>query len=133
MSGYFVFSPTHLTAKLRWVGLEADMALGRELKRRAKAAVAPLVFLSLVGYFGWNATQGDHGLVAYTQRQQLLKRAQGDLANARAELADWQRRVAALQSDHLDADILDQRARAMLNLSDPGDIIVPYPDKDRLY
>jgi len=29
--------------------------------------------------------------------------------------------------------MLDERARAMLNLSDPGDIIVPYGDKDRLW
>lgn len=128
-----MFRRTDLTAKLRWTGLEADVARGREFKRRAKAAIAPLVFLSLVGYFGWNATQGDHGLVAYAQRRQLLKQAQGDLATAQAERTEWQRRVAALQSDHLDADMLDQRARAMLNLSDPGDIIVPYPDKDRLY
>ncbi len=109
------------------------MALGREIKRRAKGAIAPLVFLSLVGYFGWNATKGDHGLVAYAQRQQLLKQAEDDLALAQAERADWQQRVAALQADHLDADMLDERARAMLNLSDPGDIIVPYGDKDRLY
>jgi cell division protein FtsB len=132
MSGHFEFSFAHLAAKLHRAGLE-DMALARELKRRAKAAIAPLVFLSLVGYFGWNAIQGDHGLVAYAERRQLLTQAQDDLAKARAEHADWQRRMAALQSDHLDADMLDQRARAMLNLSDPGDIIVPYPDKDRLY
>ena len=109
------------------------MAFGRALKRRAKAAIAPFVFLALVGYFAWNATHGNHGLIAYAQRQQLLKQAQDDLAQVQAEKTEWERRVAALRSDHLDADMLDERARAMLNLSDPGDIIVPYGDKDRLY
>lgn len=109
------------------------MAVGRELKRRAKAAIAPLVFLALVGYFGWSATQGDHGLVAYTQRQQLLKLAQDDLAQTRKDRTEWERRVAALRTDRLDADMLDERAREMLNLSDPGDILVPYGDGQRLY
>jgi len=109
------------------------MAFGRALKRRAKAAIAPLLFLALVGYFAWNATHGAHGLIAYAQRQQLLKQAQDDLAQVQAEKTEWERRVEALQSDHLDADMLDERARAMLNLSDPGDIIVPYGDKDRLW
>jgi cell division protein FtsB len=109
------------------------MASVRTLRRRAKGAIAPVVFLALVGYFAWNATHGDHGLLAYAQRQQLLKQAQDDLAHAQAERTDWERRVAALRSDHLYADMLDERAREMLNLSGPGDIIVPYGDKDRLY
>lgn len=109
------------------------MAIGRAIKRRLRGAIAPVVFLTLVGYFAWNATHGDHGLIAYAQRQQLLKEAQDDLAQVQAEKTEWERRVAALRSDHLDADMLDERARAMLNFSDPGDIIVPYGDKDRLY
>ncbi len=109
------------------------MSLGRELKRRAKAAIAPLIFLSLVGYFGWNATHGNRGLVAYAQRQELLTRAQADQAKALAERDGWERRVAGLRSSHLDADMLDERARAMLNLADPADIIVPYAPQDRLF
>lgn len=106
------------------------MEIGQRIKRRLRAAVAPLFFFGLVGYFGWSATQGDHGLVAYAQRQQLLKQAQDDLAHAQAERSAWEHRVAALRTDHLDADMLDERARAMLNLSDPADIIVPTPDGD---
>ena len=51
------------------------MPLGRDVKRRLKAVVAPLFFLSLVGYFSWNAVQGNRGLVAYAQRQELLAHA----------------------------------------------------------
>ncbi len=109
------------------------MAFGRELKRRLRASIAPLFFFSLVGYFCWSATQGDHGLVAYAQRQRLLQQAQDDLAKVQADRTLWERRVAALRMDHLDADMLDERARAMLNLSDPGDLIVPYADKDKLF
>ncbi len=109
------------------------MPLGREIKRRLKAAVTPLIFLGLVGYFGYNATQGNRGLVAYAQRQELLAQAQADQARALAERDAWERRVSGLRARHIDADALDERARAMLNLADPSDIIVPYGTSDRLF
>ncbi len=109
------------------------MQLGREIKRRLKAAIAPLIFLSLVGYFGWNAVQGNHGLVAYAQRQQILAQAQADQAQTQADKDAWDRRVSALRSRHLDADMLDERSRAMLNLANPNDIIVSYGPKDHVF
>ncbi len=109
------------------------MALGRELKRRAKAAIAPVVFLAITAYFGWSATQGNHGLVAYAQRQELLRQADAEHAAAQAERDSWERRVAGLRANHLDPDTLDERARAMLNLADPNDVIVPSAAKDRLF
>ena len=109
------------------------MQLGREIKRRLKAAIAPLIFLSLVGYFGWNAVQGNHGLVAYAQRQQILAQAKADKAQSKADKDAWDLRVAALRSRHLDADMLDERSRAMLNLANPNDIIVSYGPKDHVF
>jgi cell division protein FtsB len=109
------------------------MAVGRELKHRVKAAIAPLIFLAITGYFGWSATQGNHGLVAYSQRQVLLRQAEAEHAAVQAEHDGWERRVAGLRANHLDPDTLDERSRAMLNLADPKDVIVPYTTKDRLF
>ena len=109
------------------------MAIGRELKRRTKGAIAPLIFLAITGYFGWSATQGNHGLVAYAQRQELLRQAEAEHATAQAERDSWERRVSGLRANHLDPDTLDERARAMLNLANPNDVIVPYTAKDRLF
>ena len=109
------------------------MQIGREIKRRLKAAIAPLIFLSLVGYFGWNVVQGNHGLVAYTQRQQMLAQAQADQVQTEADKDALDRRVSALRSRHLDADMLDERSRAMLNLANPNDIIVSYGPQDHVF
>lgn len=109
------------------------MSIGREVRRRAKAAVPPLVFLLLVAYFIWNATQGDRGLRATAIRQEDLKAAQADLARAEADLAMWERRVSGMRADRLDPDALDENARTRLNLSDPADIMVPYGPGKRLY
>jgi cell division protein FtsB len=109
------------------------MSFARAVKRKVRAAIPPLIFLSLVGYFCWSATQGDRGLKTYALRQQQLKEAQADLASAQAEQQNWEHRVLSLRSAHLDTDTLDERARAMLNLADPTEVVVPYPQGQRLY
>src|ERR1700729_2606061 len=109
------------------------MQLGRESKPRLKAAIPPLIFLSLVGYFGWNVVQGNHGLVAYAQRQQMLAQAQADQVQTQADKDALDRRVSALRSRHLDADMLDERSRATLNLANPNDIIVSYGPQDHVF
>jgi cell division protein FtsB len=110
-----------------------SMSFARSLNRRGRAAVPPLVFLLLVAYFLWQATQGEHGLKAYAQRLQDLKGAQAELDQAQAEQAAWERRVASLRTGRLDPDALDERARAMLNLSDPNDIILLYGTGQKLF
>ena len=109
------------------------MSFARELKKRCRAAVPPLVFLALAGYFGWSATQGDRGLAGYAKGQTDLVLAKADLARAEAERAMWERRVASLRPAHLDPDALDERGRAMLNLSESNDIVIPYTPAQKLF
>jgi cell division protein FtsB len=109
------------------------MSVARSLKRKAQAAIAPAVFLSLVAYFLWQATQGDRGLKSYALRQEDLRGAQAELQRAEIDMAAWERRVTALRTSRLDPDALDERSRAMLNLSDPSDVIVPYGSGKHLF
>ncbi|MGE0416809.1 MAG: septum formation initiator family protein [Acetobacteraceae bacterium] len=104
-----------------------------DLKRRAKALIAPAVFLTITGYFVWNVTTGDRGLVAYAHRQELLHQVEVDNTAAKTERDRWERRVSGLRNSQLDPDTLDERARAMLNLADPTDVVVQYPAKDKLF
>ena len=109
------------------------MDFGRAVKRRVKAALPPAFFLSLVAYFAWNTDQGPHGRRTYTQQLSLLSQAQSDREAALAAQTAWSQRVSGLRDDGLDLDTLNARARAMLNLADPRDIVVPYGPRDRLY
>ena len=103
------------------------MSIGREIKRRAKLCVPPVLLLGVAAYFGWSATQGPRGLQSYERQKDQLRLAQLELVGANAEAEAWERRVGDLRSSHLDADMLDERARAMLNLADPTDVVVMYP------
>lgn len=109
------------------------MSFGQEAKRRAKAMIAPAVFLAITGYFGWNATQGDRGLVAREQREQLQAEADRDLTAAKAERDGWETRVSGLRTKHLDPDTLDERSRFMNNLSQPNEVVVKLGQQDKLY
>jgi cell division protein FtsB len=109
------------------------MSIGRSIRRRCKAAIPPIIFLALVAYFLWNATQGDRGLQAAAQRQADVRAAQAELDRAKSDMQVWERRVASLRSARLDQDALDERVRAILNLSDPSDIIVSYGPGEHLF
>ncbi len=74
----------------------------------------------LIGYFGVNAYTGNHGLKARQDLDQQIAQLTGELAALKAERANWERRVALLKSDSLDPDMLDERARALLDYVDPA-------------
>jgi cell division protein FtsB len=76
----------------------------------------------LIGYFGINAYTGDHGLRAKQDLDAQITELTDELAALRAERANWERRVALLQSQSIDADMLDERARALLNYTDPREL-----------
>jgi cell division protein FtsB len=109
------------------------MSLGRELKRRGKMALPPVIFLAITAYFAWNATQGDRGLVAFAHRQDLLRQVVAEQAAAKAERDGWETRVNDLRPRHLNPDTLDERARAMLNLADPTEVIIKLGVQDKLF
>ncbi len=109
------------------------MSLVGELKRRARIMVAPAIFLTITAYFGWNATQGDRGLKASAQRKDLLRQVIAEQAAAQAEKDGWEIRVSGLRARHLDPDTLDERARAMLNLAEPTEVIVKLGPHDKMF
>ncbi len=109
------------------------MGIWLGLRRWIGAGVVPSVFLALVAYFSWNATQGERGLRTYAMRQEQLRSVQAELDRTVLDRETWERRVAGLRTQRLDPDTLDERARAMLNVADPSDIVMPYGAGKRLY
>lgn len=109
------------------------MSLGQDLKQRTRMVTAPAIFLAITGYFGWNATQGDRGLVAYAQRLELLHQVIAEQGAAKAERDGWENRVSGLRTRHLNADTLNERVRTILNLAEPTDVIVKLSSQEKLF
>ncbi len=85
-----------------------------------------LCALALV-YFGYHSIHGERGLLAWTQRSQEVVDARTRVAALAAEHARLGHRVSRLRPESLDLDLLDERARAILNLAEPDEIILFTP------
>ncbi|PWC87821.1 septation ring formation regulator EzrA [Azospirillum sp. TSH100] len=87
----------------------------------------PALCACVVAYFAYYAVHGDRGLVAMKQIQGEIAQAEGVLNQLRTEREDMERRAQLLRGDGLDRDMLEERARLMLNFSNPRDVIVKLP------
>ena len=85
----------------------------------------------VIGYFGVNAYSGNRGLRAKQDLDEQIAQLNGELAGLRAERATWERRVLLLRSGSIDPDMLDWRARALLNYADPRELTLRLKRPDR--
>jgi cell division protein FtsB len=76
----------------------------------------------LIGYFGVNAFSGNHGLKAKEELDLQIASLSAELTQLRVERAHWERRIALLKPRGLDPDMLDERARALLDYAHPNDL-----------
>ncbi len=100
------------------------MSASGEIRRRARHVAGPALVAALIGYFGYHAVQGEHGLIAWWRITQQIERVEATLDETRAEREALERRVALLRPESLDPDMLEERARIMLNLARPDEVII---------
>ncbi len=84
---------------------------------------------AVIGYFGVNAYSGNRGLRAKQDLDEQIAQLNGELAGLKAERAAWERRVFLLRSGSIDPDMLDERARVLLNYADPRDLTLRLSDE----
>jgi cell division protein FtsB len=100
------------------------MDLRRDLKRRLAQVAWPMLGACLAGYFVYHAVQGDRGIIAWLQLNQQIRAADAELARTDADREAAEQRVALLSNSSLDLDMLEERARVMLNFSHPDDLVI---------
>jgi cell division protein FtsB len=100
------------------------MDIRREFRRRSRQVLWQLLGACIAGYFVYHAIQGDRGVIAWIQVGQRLTEAKDDLAKSDSERAAMEQRVALLSNSSLDLDMLEERARVMLNFSNPDDLVI---------
>ena len=103
------------------------MQVSRDFSRRLKSLAAQLLGACVAGYFIYHAVQGDRGILAWLRVNQQLEAAQVELAKSATDRAALEQRVALLNNSSLDLDMLEERARVMLNFSDPDDVVIFLP------
>ena len=98
------------------------MVTRRRLRSILNALALYVLAALLIGYFGVNAYDGNHGLIAKQDIDRQTAVLSAELAQLQNERARWQRRINLLEPDGIDADMLDERARALLDYVNPDDL-----------
>lgn len=96
--------------------------------KRNRPAIGPLFYFGtaiVLGlYFTFAAVQGDFGLFNRVQIDAEIAQMKAQRDRRSAELALLENRTRRLSDDYLDLDLLDERARDVLGLARPDDIII---------
>ncbi|WP_108660403.1 FtsB family cell division protein [Acuticoccus kandeliae] len=95
-------------------------------RRRSRFAflILPLLFCSIAFYFGWQSTRGDFSQTGREALKAERHARETELVLLVARRKDLEAAVARLRTDALDADLLDERARAKLNMAHPNEIVI---------
>jgi cell division protein FtsB len=100
------------------------MGAAHEIKRRSRRMIVPIVGALFVCYFLVHAFHGDRGVLAWMHLQKQVSVAEQTVSDTRTVRTGYDRRISLLRSEHLDADMLDERARIMAGLVRPDEFIV---------
>src|ERR1051326_3670267 len=100
------------------------MAILQELRRRAPGILPPVLGALAFSYFAYHAVEGDRGLRSWLKLRQEIDAARATEAELASERAVLERRVSLLRPESLDRDMLEERARAVLDLARPEERVI---------
>lgn len=96
-----------------------------------RSFVIPLLLYGAAGlvaaYFVWHAVNGQRGLKTGVEYGQRIAELRAELASLKAERAQWERKLALMRGDVIDADILDEEARVVLGRAHRNEIVILAP------
>ena len=95
------------------------------LARTVRGAAGPALGLMLIAFFAVYAVLGPNGLLAYGDYKRQLVKRERDYAALDRQRAVLRNRVALLDPDHANPDMVDEMVRRQLNVAHPDEVIVP--------
>ncbi|HWJ86887.1 MAG TPA: septum formation initiator family protein [Pelagibacterium sp.] len=86
--------------------------------------------LAFQGYLGYHVVTGTFGMESQREMLEEIKVLEARQAALEIEIDSYEHRIALFDPRQLDPDILTERARALLGLVHPDDVII-VPDGGR--
>ncbi|WP_419808721.1 FtsB family cell division protein [Sphingomonas sp.] len=90
-----------------------------------RRAALPAAGLVLIVFFGAYAVLGRNGVLAYGDYQRQLAAREREYAQLDQRRAVLRNRVALLDPDHANPDMVDEMTRKELNVVHPDEVVVP--------
>jgi cell division protein FtsB len=100
------------------------MLVLKELRRQGRQIIASIFGVAVIGYFAFHAVEGERGLRAYfalNLQTELAREERDALRHGRMTIES---RVNLLKPESLNLDMLDERARTVLNKVHEDDFVV---------
>lgn len=95
-----------------------------EIKRKARSVLMPVIFTSLFFYFGYHAIHGKKGVVKYFKLKKEIEQARKIADDKQSFREKLENRVKRLSPRSLDLDLLEERARLVLNYGKKTDFVI---------
>ena len=86
--------------------------------------ILPALTIAILGYFSFHALSGEYGLIARARLETKAVSLQAELDDLKTRRIALERRVVLLRPESLDPDMIDERARASLNMVHPDEITI---------
>lgn len=99
----------------------------RLLRRLLLSFALYLVAASTAGYFVWHGVHGQRGLRTGEEYEQKLTRLRFERDLLRLERGQWERRLALVKGENVDADILDEEVRRKLGRVHRNEVVILLP------
>jgi len=93
--------------------------------QNVKAAALPATAMFVVAFFAVYALFGSNGVLAWGEYSKRLEVRRGDLQKLERERIVLANRVALLDPNHANPDLVDELTRRDLGVARPDEIIIP--------
>ena len=103
------------------------MTIFEDIRLRARHIWLTVSGALVLAYFSFHMIQGNHGVIALLELQSKVAAAEVIQAETSADRLRLVQQVALLRPDNLDPDMLEERARVMLNYVRPDEIVIMTP------
>ena len=106
------------------------MGIWAYIVKKSKSSAVLVLLILLSSYFSYFAIKGDRGYLKYLYLQHKVAEAEKLNANYDKRRAELEQKVNLLSSNSLDLDLLDERARAVLNVIGENEFILVDEDEE---
>ena len=100
------------------------MGIWAYIVKKSKSSAVLVLLILLSSYFSYFAVKGDRGYLKYLYLQNKVSEAEIMNANYDKRREELEQKVKLLSAGSLDLDLLDERARTVLNMIGDNEFII---------
>lgn len=102
------------------------MPLVINIQEQLRNIAVPVLCVAALIYFGYHVVQGERGLLSWVELTNQINASKIELAVLDEERRGLEHQAKLLRLEGLDPDLLEERARMILGVAHPDELIILY-------